>query len=106
MAVGKGRKAYRPNRSHSNIPPTAPGGKDAPAKPASILKYQGSDGVETYEELFVPGSEVTGDERKKSQSGSVLSGGSISDCSMTHVEQEYTQKELQEVMGKMKNMRV
>ncbi|XP_064098254.1 LOW QUALITY PROTEIN: pyrokinin-1 receptor-like, partial [Macrobrachium nipponense] len=42
--------------------------------------------------------------RKRSQSDSLLSGGSISNCSMTHVEQEFTQKELAEVMGRMKNM--
>ncbi|XP_053634530.2 pyrokinin-1 receptor isoform X1 [Cherax quadricarinatus] len=37
--------------------------------------------------------------RKRSQSDSLLSGGSISNCSMTHVEQEFTRKELSEVMG-------
>lgn len=62
--------------------------------------------METPEELFVSGIGANGEERKKSQSGSVLSGGSISDSSLTHVEQEYTRKELQEAMGRMKNMKV
>ncbi|XP_045613264.1 pyrokinin-1 receptor isoform X1 [Procambarus clarkii] len=44
--------------------------------------------------------------RKRSQSDSLLSGGSISNCSMKHVEEEFTRKELSEVMGRMNTMEV
>ncbi|XP_063859962.1 pyrokinin-1 receptor-like isoform X1 [Scylla paramamosain] len=99
MAVRKGR--YTMARRHS-----LKSGTPSPARatPCSSLKIRGSDGVETPEDLFV--SRSTPDERKRSQSGSVMSGGSISDCSLTHVEQEFTQKELQEVMSRMKNVEV
>ncbi|XP_063592303.1 neuropeptides capa receptor-like [Penaeus indicus] len=71
-------------------------------RPLFMPRLRRPEVVENPIDLFVASTSPSS--RKRSQSDSLLSGGSISNCSMTHIEQEFTQKELSEVMGRMKNV--
>ncbi|XP_071525983.1 LOW QUALITY PROTEIN: pyrokinin-1 receptor-like [Panulirus ornatus] len=73
-------------------------------RPRLKPRFRRAEVIENPIDVFV--STASPETRKRSQSDSLLSGGSISNCSLTHVEQEFTQKELSEVMSRMKNMEV